>query len=317
MSSTPASAASMPSLPVRVLTACRPWGTPISVVPVLMGAAMAVVYGGAPLHGGRLALTMLAVWMVHSASNMLSDVADFRNGLDRAPLPVSGSVVRGWLTERQTFGLGAAFILVGGIIGAWLASVSGPVPLRVAAAGLVLAVAYTGLKRVALGDLAVFVAFGPMISLGTWAVFTGSFSWLPFVWMVPFGLVVIAVLHANNWRDRASDRERGIVSVAGLLGDRGSLAYYGALIFGPFALLLAMIVVPRIAASAGWTPMPWTFLLAFLSLPPAVKLWGRARRRHAPRDPMEFVTLDGATAQFMVPFGLLSAAAVVLAGFLR
>ncbi len=307
---------SLPSLPVRVLTACRPWGTPISVVPVLMGAAMAVVYGGAPVYWGRLGLTLLAVWMVHSASNMLSDVADFRNGLDRAPLPVSGSVVRGWLSERQTFALGVAFILVGGLIGAWLASVAGPVPLAVAAAGLVLAVAYTGLKRVALGDLAVFVAFGPMISLGTWSVFTGSFSWLPFVWMIPFGLVVIAVLHANNWRDRESDRGRGIVSVAGLLGDRGSCAYYGTLIFGPFALILALIVVPRLAAVPGWTPMPWTYLLAFLSLPSALKLWGRARRRHAPRDPLEFATLDGATAQFMVPFGLLSVVAVVLAGVL-
>jgi 1,4-dihydroxy-2-naphthoate octaprenyltransferase len=153
-----------------------------------------------------------------------------------------------------------------------------------------------------------------MIALGTWAVFTGSLSWLPFVWMIPFGLVVIAVLHANNWRDRASDRERGVVSVAGLLGDRGSLAYYGALVFGPFALLLALMAAPRLAPSLGWTPMPWSFLLVFLSLPAALRLWGRARRRDAPREPLEFVTLDGATAQFMVPFGLLSVAAVVLAG---
>lgn len=308
--------ASMPSFPVRVLTACRPWGTPISVVPVLMGAALAVVYGGAPLYWGRLGLTVLAVWLVHSASNMLSDVADFRHGLDRTPLPVSGSVVRGWLSERQTFGLGVLFILIGGVIGAWLASVSGPIPLAVAGVGLALAVAYTALKRVALGDLAVFVAFGPMISLGTWAVFTGSFSWLPFVWMVPFGLVVIAVLHANNWRDIASDRERGVVSVAGLLGDGGSLAYYGTLIFGPFVLLLAMMIVPRVLPGAGWTPMPWTFLLPFLSLRVALKLWGRARRRASPRDPLDFVTLDGATAQFMVPFGVLSVVAVVATSLL-
>ena len=306
----------IPSLPVRILTACRPWGTPISVVPAIMGAALAVVYGGAPLYWDRLVLAALASWMAHSAANMLSDVADFRAGLDRVPLPVSGSVARGWLTERQTFALGIGFFLVAGGIGAWLASVSGPVALAVAGAGFVLAVAYTGLKRIALGDLAVFVAFGPMIALGTWAVFTGSFAWLPFLWMVPFGLVVIAVLHANNWRDMASDREKGIRSVAGILGDRGSLAYYGALIFGPFLLLLGLMIVPRAWPSAGWVPMPWTFGLAFLSLPAALRLWGRARRRHAPRNPLEFVTLDGATAQFMLPFGLLSIVAVGLAGFL-
>lgn len=308
--------AAVPSLPVRLLTACRPWGTPISVVPVLMGAAMAVVYGGAPMYWGRLGLTVLAVWMVHSASNMLSDVADFRSGLDRVALPVSGSLARGWLSERQTFALGALFILVSGFIGAGLAAVAGPVPLAVAAGGLALAVAYTGLKRIALGDLGVFVAFGPMIALGTWAVFTGRFSWLPLAWLSPFGLVVIAVLHANNWRDIASDRALGIVTMAGMLGDRGSLVYYGALIFIPFAATLAMTIVPRLAPGAGWTPMPWTMLLSFLALPPALKLWARARRRHTPRDPLEFATLDGATAQFMVPYGLLSTIGIVLAAWI-
>lgn len=308
--------APLPPLPVRLLIACRPWSTPISVVPVLMGAAMAVVYGGAPVYGGRLALTLIAVWMAHGVSNMLSDVADYRAGLDRVPLPVSGSLARGWLTERQTFVLAMIFTLVSGLAGAWLAALSGPVALAVAAGGFALALAYTGLKRIALGDLAVFVAFGPMIALGTWAVFTGGFSWLPFAWLSPFGLVVIAVLHANNWRDIASDRALGITTMAGMLGDRGSLAYYGALIFVPFAATLAMTVVPRLAPAAGWTPMPWTMLLSFLALPPALKLWARARRRHAPRDPLEFATLDGATAQFMVPYGILSTLGIVLAAWI-
>jgi hypothetical protein len=63
--------------------------------------------------------------------------------------------------------------------------------------------------------------------------------------------------------------------------------------------------------------MPRTFLLVLLALPSALSLWGRAVRRAAPRRPLDFVILDGATARHNLVFGLLSTAAVILEGFLR
>jgi len=57
-------------------------------------------------------------------------------------------------------------------------------------------------------------------------------------------------------------------------------------------------------------PMPLTFLISLLALPNALKLWGRAVRRHNPRQPMDFALLDGATAQQNLVFGLLCTAAV-------
>jgi 1,4-dihydroxy-2-naphthoate octaprenyltransferase len=104
--------------------------------------------------------------------------------------------------------------------------------------------------------------------------------------------------------------------VAGLLGDRGSLVYYGLLIFGPFLIDLAFIAGPRLARSP-LPPMPLTFLAVLLALPHAFKLWGRAVRRARPRAPLDFVILDGATASHNLVFGLLSTAAVILEGFLR
>jgi hypothetical protein len=63
--------------------------------------------------------------------------------------------------------------------------------------------------------------------------------------------------------------------------------------------------------------MPLTFGLVLLALPSALALWGRAVRRAAPRRPLDFVILDGATANHNLVFGLLSTAAVILEGFLR
>jgi 1,4-dihydroxy-2-naphthoate octaprenyltransferase len=202
---------------------------------------------------------------------------------------ISGLLIA-WRTDRSLF-------VVGGI-------------------GLAVGICYTLLKARALGDLAVFLDFGLLGGAGAWIVQTGSFSWLPVLWTVPMAMLVIAILHANNWRDSVSDGERRVRTVAGLLGDRGSLAYYGFLIFGPFLIDLGFIAIPRVTGGA-CRPMPLTFLLVLLALPNALKLWGRAVRRAAPRRPMDFVILDGATASHNLVFGLLSTAAVVLERFVR
>jgi 1,4-dihydroxy-2-naphthoate octaprenyltransferase len=254
--------------------------------------------------------------VLHSAANMLSDVFDFRRGLDRDVTPVSGAVVRGWLTDRQVARGAAALFVLGAVSGLIIAARTGRSLFAVGAIGLAVGVFYTVLKARALGDLAVFLDFGLLGAAGAWIVQTGSFSWLPVVWTVPMALLVIAILHANNWRDIASDGERRVTTVAGRLGDRGSLVYYGLLVFGPVLIDLAFIGVPRLAGGP-LRPMPWTFLLVLLSLPNALRLWGRAVRRAAPRAPLDFIILDGATAQHNLVFGLLSTAAVILEGLLK
>jgi 1,4-dihydroxy-2-naphthoate octaprenyltransferase len=307
----PAEPSAMPPAWQRWLVAIRPWGIPISAVPVWMGSALAWVETGR-FNILIFALTWLAALLVHSAANMLSDVFDYRRGVDREPTPTSGSLARGWLTERQTLRGGVVMMITGGAIGLWILSRSTPALGWVILAGGVTGLGYSGLKLIALGDLAVFLTFGPLIGLGAWMTQTGHFSWTPVLALCPFGLVVIGVLHANNWRDVARDRAAGVRSVAQLLGDAGSLRYYGLCIFAPYALMAIGMVAPRLAPALG-RPLPWTFALTLLVLPRAFGLWRKARRRHDPSaPPLDFLALDGATAGYMMPFGLVSTAAVIL-----
>ncbi|HPW16790.1 MAG TPA: prenyltransferase [Candidatus Aminicenantes bacterium] len=298
------------------LVAARPWALPASAMPVVFGTALAVVVGGVRFAPLRFLWALATMMALHSAANMLSDVFDFRRGLDRDVTPVSGAIVRGWLSDRQVARGAAALFALGTASGLAVAAVSGRSLFVVGAIGLAVGVFYTALKSRALGDLAVFLDFGLLGAAGAWIVQTGSFSWLPVLWTVPMAMLVSAILHANNWRDIASDGARRVTTVAGLLGDRGSLAYYGLLIFGPFAVYGALIAAPRMVRGP-LRPMPLTFLLAALALPSAFRLWGRAARRAAPRSPLDFVILDGATASHNLVFGLLSAAAAALEGILR
>ena len=287
----------------------RPWALPASTMPVIFGTSLGVVFGYVSLDLVKFLLALLAMILLHSAANILSDIYDFKRGLDTNVTPVSGALVRGWMTTRQAFAGSAVLFAAGCLIGIVLVMITGRVLLIIGVIGVAIGVMYTFLKYHVLGDLAVFLNFGILGSLGAWVVQTRTFSWLPVIWTVSMAMLVSAILHANNWRDRLTDREKRVFTVAGILGDRGSLLYYGLLLFGSIAFILLLVFIPRFF-SIRIIPMPMTFLISLLALPNALKLWGRAVRRNNPRSPMDFAVLDGATSQHNLVFGLLCTAAV-------
>lgn len=300
-----------PSLIKKWVIAARPWALPASTMPVIFGTSLAVVIGRANLAPFRFMLALLAMVVLHSAANMLSDVFDSRRGLDKDVTPVSGAIVRGWLPAGAVAAGSAVLFAVGIGIGLALVAMTGRVLLIIGTVGVLIGASYTALKYHAFGDLAVFLNFGILGSLGAWVVQTGRFSWIPVIWTVPMAMLVSAILHANNWRDTISDTERRVRTFASILGDKGSLTYYGFLLFGSMAIIFGLMLIPRLISPA-LVPMPFTFIVILLALPRTLHLWGRALRRHAPRRPLDFVILDGATANYNLVFGLLCTAALGL-----
>ena len=293
------------------LIAARPWALPASTMPVLFGTSLAIVIGGAQPDFTDFLAALLAMMTLHAAANMLSDVFDFKRGLDRDITPISGAIVRGWLSSRQV-AAGAIFLFVlGSVLGIVLVLRTGAVLFWIGAAGVTVGAFYSFLKSRALGDLAVFLNFGILGSLGAWVIQTKAFSWLPVVWTVPMAMLVIGILHSNNWRDMVTDSDKKVFTMAYLLRDPGSLVYYGLLLFGSMGLIIFFLYVPRVAA-LGLPALPPTFLIVLVALPRALGLWKRALKRHAPLQPMDFVLLDGATAGYNLLFGLLCTAALWL-----
>ena len=293
----------------RWLISVRPFSFPASSMPVVFGSVGAAAYGGYTFKPGLFILSLLGMVILHAAANILSDINDYRKGLDRVPTPVSGGVVRGLISIREAWISSGILFLAGTLIGLYLVLKSGPLLLAIGGLGLLVGIFYTrggkiALKYHALGDLAVFLNFGILGSVGSWYVQSGSFSWIPVVWAVPMAMHVIAILHANNWRDIVSDKNGDIATVASILGDKGSLRYYAFMIFGPFAIVLGLIFLPRILPG-NLPAMPLPFLLTLLALPLAIKLWHKAIRRKEPIEPFDFIALDGATAQLNLLFGAL------------
>ncbi len=98
------------------------------------------------------------------------------------------------------------------------------------------------LKARAMGDLPVFVAFGPLPSAFVWHVTTATAPPpLLLALAVPFGFWAVAVLHCNNMRDADHDARIGR-TLAILLGPRRSRVAFRcfmmlSVLSGSFAML--------------------------------------------------------------------------------
>ena len=268
----------------------RAYSWPASAVPVILGSVVA--YNAGSFSSADFILTLLAALSVHSGANLANTYFDFKSGVDKPGLSDDRALVDGLISPAAALRLTAALFAAGAVIGIYL-SVKHRLPLMLGlgAAGFLLAWFYTAggisYKYKALGDLGIFLAFGPFIVTGTALIQTGRV--LPdALWAsVPVGLLITAILHANNMRDINSDLDSGIKTLAGLLGPERARTFYRALLFIPYAFALSRGL--------------WPAVFTAVSLPFALKLDAMSAGQDSSRLVRE-------TAKFVTVFGLLFSA---------
>jgi hypothetical protein len=63
--------------------------------------------------------------------------------------------------------------------------------------------------------------------------------------------------------------------------------------------------------------MPLPFMIVIFALPFAIMLWRKAINRFHPKKPMDFITLDGATATLNLVFGILCTLSLFVYAFIE
>ncbi|MDD5010362.1 MAG: 1,4-dihydroxy-2-naphthoate octaprenyltransferase [Syntrophorhabdaceae bacterium] len=281
--------------------ASRPFTFTMSVLPPIIGAiAVKIENPGVGLNWLHLILTMLGCVLAHAGANLVGDYFDFKNKVDREGTFGSSGVLTGKLTEPKTILTGAIVVyIVASLIGLYLAfSIpNGKVLLWLILIGAVLGFFYTvkpfAFKYRALGDIAVFISFGPAMTLGTYYVQIQHFSWGPILYAIPFAFLVDAVLHSNNLRDIKNDSVVNVKTVAILIGERNAKFMYYGLVLSSYLSVIVLILAGQ---------LPLISLATLLSLPLAIKL---IRIVHAKEKQPEqqFMMIDAATAQLHSAFG--------------
>ena len=232
--------------------ATRAYSAPASVVPVLLGTALAArgyANGGlGHFDGPAFALVLLGAILAHFGANVLNDYFDFVNGVDTKPEHGSGVLTQGLMTKGQALSFGLALTGGAAVCGLFLLRNHAAVVVPLALVGLGCAVLYPAfLKRYALGDFLIILAFGIGLTLGAYGVQTSLLStrqWLLIaLYAVPVSLLVDGILHANNLRDAPDDRAAHVLTLATLLPPRGGLALLQVLVFGPLAFVVVGVLV--------------------------------------------------------------------------
>ena len=169
----------------------------MSLTSGLIGGLLAVSVGAINWFYFGLALVGLVV--AHAANNLSNDFFDLQEGLDTKDYPralyAPHPVLSGLTTQR---GLATAFITltaIDALIALYLTYVRGPLVLGFAAAGLLVSLFYTAwplkLKYHGLGEIGVFIVWGPLMIGGSYFVAAGNLpSW---IWAacLPYALAVI------------------------------------------------------------------------------------------------------------------------------
>ncbi len=271
--------------------AVRPFSFTATTIAVLLGSILA------PNFSLKwFLITLLAGLLVHAGVNAISDFFDYQKGVDNyLTLGSSRVLVDEEMRPSEVLALGVALLVLGAAIGLWLCAVRGWTLLWIGLAGYGLGIFYTaapvGLKYRALGDLAVFLAFGPLMTLGAYFVQTQTLAGQPALLAVPVGLLVVGILHGNNLRDIEADQQAGYRTLAGILGRKAGGYYYGLLVLGAYALVLALVLLRL---------LPPHSLLVFLTLPVALQ---NVRIALEPAR-VAYGLLDLLTAQLHFRFGV-------------
>jgi 1,4-dihydroxy-2-naphthoate octaprenyltransferase len=240
---------------------------PMTLVSGAIGGLLAL---GGP-HAAQASLphflaALLGIVLAHAANNMINDYFDLESGLDSAeyvrgqyaPHPILSGLVskRGLLLAIAGVNLADLAILV------WLASAHGWPIVAFAGLGLFVSVFYVAppllLKHRGLGELGVFLVWGPFMIGGTYLATTGSIGPWVIAASLPYALLVMAVLMGKHVDKIEADTARGIHTLPVLLGEPTARLATQGLILAFFGLVPVLVLAGTLSV--------WT-LLCFGALP--------------------------------------------------
>jgi 1,4-dihydroxy-2-naphthoate octaprenyltransferase len=284
------------------LLATRPWSFTMTAISVGVGGAVAALDGAFDLW--LLVVTLLGAVFVHGATNLINDYFDYKSGVDRPGAPTTlyrpHPLVQGLISPTAVLAVSWALYGFAGLIGLYLIWLRGLALLWFVLVGALTSLFYTAnpfrYKYFALGELSVFLMWGPVIVGGAYFVQKSTLSAEAVLISLPFGVLVALVLLANNLRDIDYDGRVGIKTLGTLLGTRTTMHCYQGLIIAAYLAIVALIVLKILS--------PWG-LLVFFSAPLAFKLIATLQQE-IPHD------ADARTAQLDTLFGICLILALIL-----
>ena len=293
------------------IIAAHPWSFPASGSPALVAFSYVFyLYKTGVVSDVNWANGVIAFFgaiIFHMSGNLIGDYHDYMNDVDQ--LEKTGpfrALIHKIFKPKSILIYGYIVLLLGIIIGAYLFLRTGLPLIYIGLYGIISATLYYKFKYVALGDLIIFLSFGLMIMLGVVYVMTGIINWTSLLVASPVGLLIVAILHANNTRDMLQDKQAGIKTQAMNLGLEGSQIMYQTLLLVSYLLVAASVLLNLLH--------PFVFIV-LITLPMALKNI-KLMKQATINDLCIIQFLDTHTAKLVLVFSLLLSAGNFIAPYL-
>ncbi|MDO9534758.1 MAG: prenyltransferase [Bacillota bacterium] len=284
----------------ELFLAFRPWSFPMTAVSVTVGSMMGLLLQGV-FYPGLAFLVLVGMVAIHGATNILNDYFDTLYGADRpgAPTtlyrthPILGKV----FSPKEIIIFSLILYSIAALICIYLAGLRGWPIIAMTIAGCFASVFYTAgpvkYKYRGLGEISVFLMWGPLMTVGSYYVQTGVWEGAAVVLCIslPLGIWVALVLLANNLKDMHYDSEMKIMTVTIWLGRVRAIKLFAWLVYGVYMLIGFGIILGYLS---------WWVLAVFLSLPSTLQLMSDFKNQ--PEIPVD---ADPKTARLSTMFGVL------------
>jgi 1,4-dihydroxy-2-naphthoate octaprenyltransferase len=279
-----------------------------SLIPVIIGAA----YGFIDKHFSLLLflITALGVAALHLAANLLNDYYDAKGSdpINVRLTPFSGGsrvIQNRQVAPWCVLSIAMFFYVLSLSAAIWLVLLGRPLVLAIGILGVAAGWAYSArplqLMSRGWGEICIFFAFGPFITLGAYYVMSGSLSWSAFALGFPQGFFIAAVIWINQFPDYEADRDAGKKNLVVRLGLKLSRYPYCIIMLAAFITVIFLVGIVGLTCLA---------MLSFIAFPLAFKAMKILWREYLSYEGL--MPAQALTIQTLIAHGVLLSLGLVL-----
>lgn len=194
----------------------------------------------------------LGLFIAHGTNNLINDYTDYVRGIDRdnyfrTQYGVHPLAQGFW--DRRThliwFGISGLLATLSGVYALIYTSFA-PLVVWFFVFGALILLFYTyPLKYVGIGELSIFIIWGPLMIGGVFYVLTGVWDWLVLLASIPVGLNVVTINLGKHTDKLNEDRVKGVRTLPVLLGEPAARAVTIGAIALSYVIVVYLIFVPH------------------------------------------------------------------------
>jgi 1,4-dihydroxy-2-naphthoate polyprenyltransferase len=209
----------------------------------------------------------IGLFIAHGTNNLLNDYTDFSRGVDtdnyfRTQYGVHPLFQGFWTKQQQLrwFEVSGILAFLSGIFAIFYTNIS-PEIIGLFVFGILILFLYTWpLKYIALGELSIFLIWGPIMVSGVYLVLSKGMVnsvWEVALAAIPFGLSVVSINIGKHIDKSAEDRKKRIGTLPVLIGEKAARILNCVII-----ILIYLVTIYLIFILHYFTPIMLIILLA-------------------------------------------------------